>query len=340
MTERRRVVCFGELLIRLSSPGRELLLQSPRLETNVGGAEANVAVSLARFGNEVAMASVVPDNALAEAAVAELNRHGVDTSGVTLGPGRMGLYFLTRGAVLRPSDVLYDRAGSAFALAAPDTIEWERVLHGAKWLHVSGITPAISAQAAAACERAVQTAAKLAVDVSFDGNYRERLWRLRTDDGPALLRGIVANARIAFINEQDVAFMLGRDYGQGDVVERRRAACADAFEAFPSLRSIYSLFRAARSVDCHELSGTMFTRTRESCSRLYRLDGIVDRIGTGDAFAAGVVHGLLAGHDDQHTLELATAAAVLKHSIPGDFNLLRLADVEHAVAAEQSDIGR
>ncbi len=199
------ITVFGELLIRLAGRDGELLLQSPELRTYVGGAEGNVAVALARFGVPVVMASIVPPNALGAAAVGELRRHGVDTSPIVSLPGRMGLYFTTAGAVMRPVEVLYDRAGSAFALAEPGAIDWRRVLRGSAWLHVSGIASALGERAAAANQRAADAAAALGVDVSFDGNYREQLWAASGGDAPRLLRAMLATARIAFVDDRDVA---------------------------------------------------------------------------------------------------------------------------------------
>jgi 2-dehydro-3-deoxygluconokinase len=339
MSDRKRVVCFGELLLRLAAAERGLLLQTPKLDVHVGGAEANVAVALARFGHEAAFASVVADNTLGRAAADELRRHGVDTDAIVWQPGRMGLYFLTPGAGARAPTVLYDRAASAFALAPPETIPWERVLKGAAWLHVSGIVPAVSATGAAACERAVATAAGLGVAVSFDGNYRHGVWGERHREAPALLRALLAHARIAFVDDRDIALVLGRTF-EGEALARRRAAADATFEAFPKLEAIYCTVRASESVERQTLAATMLVRGGQRVSRTHRLDGIVDRVGSGDAFAAGVLHGRLAGLDDQKTLELAAAAAVLKHSIPGDFNLATLADVERLATADPRDIER
>jgi 2-dehydro-3-deoxygluconokinase len=339
MSDGKRVVCFGELLLRLAAAERGLLLQLPKLDVHVGGAEANVAVSLARFGHDAAFASVVADNALGRAAADELRRHGVDTRAIAWASGRMGLYFLTPGAGARAATVLYDRAGSAFALARPETIPWERVLAGAAWLHVSGIVPAVGAAAAVACERAVTTAARLGVAVSFDGNYRHGVWGERRNEAPALLRALLERARIAFVDDRDVALVLDRKF-EGDALARRRTAAAAAFIAFPKLEAIYCTIRATESAERQTLSAATFVRGGEYVSRSHRLDGIVDRVGSGDAFAAAVLHGRLAGLDDQKTLELAVAAAVLKHSIPGDFNLAMPADVERLAAAEPRDIDR
>jgi 2-dehydro-3-deoxygluconokinase len=339
MSNRKRVVCFGELLLRLGAADRGLLLQTPKLDVHVGGAEANVAVSLARFGHDAAFASVVADNTLGRAAAGELRRHGVDTEAITWASGRMGLYFLTPGAGARAATVLYDRAGSAFALAPPETIPWESVLAGAAWLHLSGITPGVGALAAAAAERAAATAARHGVAVSFDGNYRHGVWGERRSEAPALLRVLLAHARIAFVDDRDIALVLDRTFA-GEVLERRRAAADAAFAAFPKLESIYCTMRASESVERQTLSAVELVRGGQRVSRTHRLDGIVDRIGSGDAFAAGVLHGRLSGLDEQKTLELAAAAAVLKQSIPGDFNLATLADAERLAAADPRDIER
>jgi 2-dehydro-3-deoxygluconokinase len=339
MTNSKRVVCFGELLLRLGAGERGLLLQTPKLDVHVGGAEANVAVSLARFGHDVAFASVVADNALGRAAADELRRHGVDTRAIEWRPGRMGLYFLTPGAGARAPTVLYDRTGSAFALASSDGISWKRVLEGAAWLHVSGIVPAVSAAAAAAGERAVATAFRQGVAVSFDGNYRHGVWGERSSEAPALLRALLEHARIAFVDDRDIALVLGRKF-EGEALVRRRAAADAAFTTFPNLEAIYCTVRATESAERQTLAGVMLVRGSERVSRSYRLEGIVDRVGSGDAFAAGVLHGRLAGLDDQKTLELAAAAAVLKHSIPGDFNLATLADVERLAIGDPRDIER
>ena len=339
MSARTRIVCFGELLVRLSSADGEQLLQSPALHANFGGAEANVAVSLARFGHDAAMVSVVPPNALGAAAVAELRRNGVRTSGIVTAPGRMGLYFLVPGAVSRPSAVLYDRAGSAFALAAPTAIDWPTELRGARWLHLSGIASALGERAAAANQRAADTALELGLAVSFDGNYREQLWAASGGDAPRLLRAMLATAQLAFVDDRDIALSLGIELG-GEPLERRRDAAAAAFAAFPRLETVCSTIREVDSASRQRLGGVMFTRKRELVSRTYSLDGIVDRVGAGDAFAAGILHGRVAGLADQDTLELGTAAAALKHSIRGDFNLVDLRDVEQLVAAKGLDIRR
>lgn len=329
-----RFVCFGELLIRLSPPGRELLLQTPQLTTHYGGAEANVAISLARLGHDARMVSVVPDNALAQGALGELRRYGVDTSAVQSGAGRMGLYFMTAGAGQRPSDVLYDRAQSAFALAAPDAIDWKAALGGADWLHVSGVTPAVSANAAEAALRAVKAARTAGVKVSFDANFRAKLWEVRGDDPRPTLNALFAEADLMFANARDITLVTGDKCGSDE------EAAKVAFAHYPNLQQIAATERKIVSSDHHELCGLMFTRSGATRTKTNEITGIVDRIGGGDAFAAGLLHGMANGADDQNMLDFAVAAACLKHTIPGDFNLASEADVLFHLSASGSDVRR
>lgn len=329
-----RIVCFGEILIRLSAPGRELMLQTPRLETHIGGAEANVAVSLARFGHEASVVSVVPDNALAHGAVAELRRWNVDTRAVKTGAGRMGLYFLTPGAGQRPSDVLYDRAHSAFALAAADAIDWSVALKGADWLHVSGVTPAVSANGAEAAIRAAKAARAADVKVSYDANFRAKLWEARGGDPKPVLNALFGEADIAFAEARDIALVTG------DRPADNAQAAHIAFARWPKLQRISCTERRIVSADHHELSAHMHTRGGHFSAKAGTVTGIVDRIGGGDAFAAGLLHGLATGMADQAMLDFALAAACLKHYIPGDFNLSTVADVNFYLSESGSDVRR
>ena len=326
------VVCFGEILLRLSAPGRQLLLQTPALEVHVGGAEANVAVSLARFGHTASVVTVLPDNSLGQFCIGELRRHGVRTDGIRLGSGRLGLYFLSTGAGQRPSEIVYDRESSAFARASADLIDWDAALAGASWLHVSGITPALGPQAAKAALRSVQAARRLGVSVSFDCNYRAKLWESWPGNPAQTLGALISQADLAFADSRALAMVLGSDPGGTSPAERFSLAARQAFAAFPKLQCIATTIRVEHSVDHHELSACMATRERIFSTHAYSIDSIVDRIGTGDAFAAGILHGRLAGLDEQTTLEFGLAAACLKHSIPGDFNLVSVGDVQDLLA--------
>lgn len=329
-----RIVCFGEILIRLSAPGRELMLQTPRLETHVGGAEANVAVSLARFGHDAAAVSVLPKNALAHGALGELRRWNVDTRHIVFGPGRMGLYFLTPGAGQRASDVLYDRAHSAFAHASCDTIDWSGALAGADWLHISGVTPAVSANAADAALSAMKTARAAGVKVSYDANFRAKLWDARGDDPRSTLNALFAEADLVFAEARDIALLTGEKPAS------HAEAARIAFDRFPNLQRIAHTERTVVSADHHELCAHMHTRAAHFRTQARTVSGIVDRIGGGDAFAAGLIHSLATGYADASMLDFALAAACLKHYIPGDFNLSTVADVQFYLSESGSDVRR
>ncbi len=321
------VLCFGEILLRLSSPNKELLLQSARFDVHVGGAEANVAVSLSKLGHSAAVVSTLPDSTLGHACAGELRRHGVNTDAIRFCDGRMGLYFLTHGAGHRPAEVLYDRAGSAFAAAGADAYDWNALLAGCSWLHVSGITPAVSTAAGEAAMRAMSAARQRGAKISFDCNFRARVWGSRAKDAPAVLRKLCEQADLIFGDERDFAFMLA---GTTDA----------AFKAFEQLQFIACTNRERHSVDVQQLSGRLQSRQATYTTRPYPLYGIVDRIGAGDAFAAGVLHGLIRSFDPQKAIDFATVAACLKHSIPGDFNLASAADVELLLSEQRTDVRR
>jgi 2-dehydro-3-deoxygluconokinase len=332
-----RIVCFGEILLRLAAPPGRMLLQTPALDACTGGAEANVAVSLALLGHRAAMVSVLPDNPLGRAALDSLRAHGVDTSGIRLRPGRMGLYFIAPGAVVRPAEIIYDRAGSAYALAAPELYDWPALLDGAAWLHVSGISPAVGDGPAQAVLAAMRTAREHGVRVAFDGNYRASLWAERGQDGAALLLEAMRHAHVLFAGPRDIALVLDRPELADP--SRVRDAARAAFGAFPQLELLAWTHRVQHSAGEHALSAVLHTRERAVTGGSYRLTGIVDRIGTGDAFAAGVLHGLQSGMAPEDVAGFALAAAAMKHAISGDFNLARADQIE-AVRAGAHDVRR
>lgn len=337
-----RVVCFGELLLRLGAPGNELLLQSPRLDVHVGGAEANVGVSLAHFGHDVAMVSAVPDNPLGQHALGELRRHGIAVDGVVRrAGGRMGLYFLTTGAVQRASEVVYDRADSVFALTTANDHDWDALLEGADWLHLSGVSPALGPDVAEATCVAARNARSRGVRVSFDGNFRPKLWQRWGGDATAILRDLFGQADIVFADHRDIEVVLGQTFAQEDAVARVEAAAVAAFAAFPNLQWMACTQRHAHSVDHHALGALLLGRDGTRAQAPVRqLPGIVDRIGGGDAFAAGILHGIMRGYDADATVRFGLAAGGLKHSIPGDFNPVSEADVLALVGEERFDVRR
>jgi len=326
------VVCFGELLLRLNAPGRELLLQSPRLDVYVGGAEANVAVSLAHFGHSASVVSVVPDTPLGAACIAELRRHGVQTRHINVAPGRMGLYFMAHGAGHRPSEIVYDRSDSAFALHAGDAVDWEAALAAAAWLHVSGITAALGPRCAEAVLDALRAARSRGVRVSFDCNFRAKLWEAWNGDPGRVLRELAEQSDLLFADDRTLALMLGRSPTDEGPVERFQRLSEEALATFSALQRVATTQRVEHSVERHDLSAAMMSRNGLSLTRTYSMEHIVDRIGTGDAFAAGVLHGCLTGMDDAAALDFALAAACLKHTIPGDVNRVSVAQVQELLA--------
>jgi 2-dehydro-3-deoxygluconokinase len=336
----KRIVCLGEILLRLGAPGHEPLLRSPRLETSIGGAEANVAIALAGLGLDSALVSTLPANPLGDACLGELRRHGVDTSGIGRAPGRLGLYFLTQGAMLRASAVVYDRAGSAFAEAEPTVYDWAGLLDGAAWLHVTGITLALGPRCEQAVAAAVQTAVANGVQVSFDCNFRPSLWAGREPEARRLLAATALQADLVFANSADAELMFGLDTKGQPGAGRLHALAAGLSTECPRLRWLAGTNRVVHGAGHHELSGFLVDRGSFAESGTLALDGIVDRIGAGDAYAAGVLYGLSQAMAPQQCVTFATTLAALKHSVPGDFLGLRADEVRDAMGVRASDVRR
>lgn len=332
------VTCFGELLLRLTPPGAQLMVQAASVDLIVGGAEANVAAALASLGHAVRFAGVVADNALAERAISALRATGVDTRFLVRAPGRMGLYFMENGTGLRPSAITYDRAGSAFALAAPADIDFAAALEGARLLHTGGITPALGPGGVAIARAAQDAALAAGVPICFDGNYRAQLWAAWDGNPAAILRDLVQDATILIGNHRDISLLLGRSF-PGDGPDRRREAAEAAFAAFPRLQLIASTARHIVSSDHHRIAARVDSRA--GCHQTAELDvtGIVERIGTGDAFAAGVVHRWLEGGDEAAMAQSGLALSALKHSLPGDMCLASRAMLE-AFSESGGDVRR
>ena len=340
MTNAGRVVTFGEVMLRLKSPELERLFQSPMLEATFGGAEANVAVSLAQFGVPVSFVSAIPSNPVGDACVGELRRYGVDTSRVRRQGERLGIYFLEAGANQRPSRVVYDRSGSAISAAKPGDFDWDVVLDGAAWFHVTGVTPAISQSAADLAIEGATRASEKGITVSCDYNYRKNLWKYGKP-APAVMREVVRHATIGIANEEDCQKALGIDL---DVDVRSGALETDKYCAlalrvlneFPGLEKQVITLRESHSADRNGWSAVLHNRREFLVSRRYEITDIVDRVGAGDSFGAGLIYGLLAYRDDARALEFATAASCLKHSILGDFNRVSVSEVEALVAGDSS----
>jgi 2-dehydro-3-deoxygluconokinase len=334
------VATFGEIMLRLSPPGNELLFQSPRLEAVFGGGEANVAVSLAILGHCSRWISVVPSNPVGEAAVRELRRFGVDTGFVVRGGRRLGIYFAETGADVRASQVVYDREGSGIAEAKAGDIDWEASFAGMDWFHVSGITPALSASAAGLTLDAVKAARAKKMTVSVDLNYRSKLWKYGRS-APDVMREIVKHADLLAGNEEDCQKALGIKAAVEAASGRLdpkvfEELTARVMNEFPNLARVAITLRESESADWNRWSAVLRNRKGFLSGPSFDIRAIVDRIGTGDAFAAGLIHGLASFDTDAEALDFAVAAAALKHSIHGDFNLSSEKDILAVVRGDRS----
>jgi 2-dehydro-3-deoxygluconokinase len=326
------IVTFGELMLRLAPPGFERFLQTPQFVATFGGGEANVAVALAGFGLPAKFVTVLPDqNPIADAAVGELRRFGVETSGIVRGKGRMGIYYLEAGANQRPSKVVYDREYSAIALAKPGDIPWGTALAGATWFHITGITPAISASLADLALEALRQARAAGAVVSCDLNYRKNLWKWGAkpiDVMPKLMQLV----DVAIANEEDVQMTLGIQAGV-DVHsgrldhEQYEALTKSVLAAYPNLRAVAVTLRESHSASHNGWSACLNDRQQFLLSKHYEITHIVDRVGGGDSFAAGLIYGLSKLPTRQEALEFAVAASCLKHSVMGDFSRSSAAEV-------------
>ncbi|MDZ7638482.1 MAG: sugar kinase [Bryobacterales bacterium] len=326
------VVSFGEIMLRLTPPNLERLLQSPCFDASFGGGEANVAVLLAGLGQPARYVTMLPPHhPVADACVASLRSFGVDTSHVARGTGRMGVYYLETGANQRASKVTYDRAASAIALAKPGDIAWALAFEGASWFHITGITPAISESAAALAMESVQTARELGLTISIDLNFRKNLWKW----GKAaheVMPQLVKFADVVIANEEDIQKTLGiqseADVHAGKLDPAAYSALASrVLDDFPNLKTVAITLRESYSASHNGWSACMHDGDNFFVSRRYDITHIVDRVGAGDSFAGGLIYGLQHLPSHAEALEFAVAASCLKHSIPGDFARLSLEDV-------------
>jgi 2-dehydro-3-deoxygluconokinase len=337
-----RVVTFGEIMLRLVPPGFTRLADARSFDAVYGGGEANVAVSLALFGIPADLVTRLPKNDIGEACLRFIRQYGVGTSKILRGGERLGIYFMEMGAMQRASNVLYDRAHSALATIEPGSIDWRAIFADADWFHWTGITPAISANAAAACLEAGQTARELGLTISCDLNYRAKLWKWGKK-AAEVMPELVALCDVAIGNEEDAEKVFGIRAPSVDVtagiVEAAayRQVCQELSERFPRLKTIGITLRGSISASHNTWSGVLWDGQTLYTAMQYDVTHIVDRVGGGDAFAAGLIYGLKTyGDDRQKALEFAVAASCLKHSIVGDFNLVTVAEVEKLMAGDAS----
>jgi 2-dehydro-3-deoxygluconokinase len=334
-----KVVTFGELLLRLSPPGFERFFQSPVLSAIFGGGEANVAASLAQFGLDSCYVTRLPSHAIGDAGVRALRAEGIRTDYVVRGGSRVGIYFAETGASQRPSTVIYDRAHSAISEMPADAVAWDRVMAGAAWFHVSGITPALGERAAAATKAAASAAKRAGARVSVDLNYRKKLWS--EAQAQAIMRPLMRDVDVVIANEEDLQAVLGVAVGGDvtsgalDVAGYRDAASRVARDFGPSLvavtlRESLSASENGWSAVLWDGAAGVFHQSQRYVVRL------VDRIGGGDSFAAGLIYGILTGRPLDASLRFAVAASALKQTIPGDFNRVTVAEVDALAAGDAS----
>lgn len=331
---------FGEIMLRLKSPGHERFFQSPSFEATFGGGEANVAVALSNYGLRAGFISALPDNAIGDAAMGELARFGVETSHVRRCGERVGIYYLEAGANQRPSKVVYDRAGSAICNCGPGDFDWKAIFNGARWLHITGITPALSQSAADLSLECVKAAKKAGLTVSCDFNYRGKLWKYGKT-APEIMTQLVKHVDVGIANEEDCQKSLGVtvdvevESGELDTA-KYEALSAKVLELYPNMSAIAITLRESKSADHNNWSACFRDRSGFKLSRRYVITDIVDRVGGGDSFASALIYGLNAYEDRQQSLEFAVAASCLKHSIPGDFNRVTAEEVEKLMAGDGS----
>lgn len=329
-----RIVSFGEIMLRLKSPAHARLFQQPSLEATFGGGEANVAVSQCMLGRQGVFVTALPDNPVGDAAVNELRKYGVDTSCIVRAKGRVGIYFLETGANQRASTVVYDRDYSSISLVKPGDFNWKEILLGARWFHITGITPALSLSAAEASIEAVKEAKKAGCTVSIDLNYRKKLWNYGKK-APEVMADLVRHADVVIANEEDIQMCLGIEADGIDVTRGELDASVykklaeSVKKAFQNVSIVAITLRESHSADRNGWSAALSGTTGFYLSKQYQIDDIIDRVGGGDSFSAGLIYAMLEWpRDEEYALNFAVAASALKHSIDGDFNLTKRAEVE------------
>ena len=338
----KKVVTFGEIMLRLSTEGYERFVQSNKLVVNYGGGEANVAASVANYGIPVEFISRLPKNDIGEACKKSLLKHEIGTSYIQWGGDRLGIYFLETGSVSRSSKVVYDRANSSFSQIEPGMFEWEKIFQDTQWFHWSGITPAISQSAADACLEAIKVANKLGITVSCDLNYRKKLWKY----GKAAMEvmpELVACCDVILGNEEDAEMSLGIKPDGVDVTSGHVDATAyksvsqKIMQEYPRCKKVVTTLRGSISANHNSWSGVLWNGKTLFEAPTYQITHIVDRVGGGDSFMGGLIYGLISWpEDEQRALNYAVATSCLKHTIPGDFNLVSVEEVTKLMEGDAS----
>jgi len=334
---------FGEIMLRLRTPGYERFFQSPQFEATFGGGEANVAVSLCNYGFDAGFISALPDNDIGQSAINSLRALGVDTSNVLRQGDRVGIYFLETGANQRPSKVIYDRAYSAISQCKPGDFDWSKIFKGTKWLHITGITPALSQDSADLSLECVRAAQEAGVTVSCDFNFRGKLWKYGKA-APEVMRDLVKYVDVGIANEEDCQKSLGIsvdvdvESGSGHLdTSKYEELTTKMLDIYPDMKTIAITLRAAVNANINGWQACMRNRGEDFLlSKKYELTDIVDRVGGGDSFASAFIAGLNLYDDPQQSLEFAVAGSALKHSILGDFNRVSRKEVEALMGGDGS----
>lgn len=340
----KKVVTFGEIMLRLAPPGFLRFSQTNSLDVVYGGGESNVAVSLANYGVPVEFVTRLPNNDIGHCAHMEMRKRGVGTAHVNWGGDRLGIYFLETGAVSRGSKVVYDRAHSAMSEITAGMIDWDAVFDGVEWFHWTGITPAISQGAADACLEAVKAASAKGITISTDLNYRKKLWNYG-GDRESIMTELTSYCDIILGNEEDAEMHFGIKPEGLDITTQGHEVKAEAFlsvckqmiSKFPRAKKVITTLRGSISASHNTWAGVMYDGSTMFESPQYQITDIVDRVGGGDSFMGGLIYGLLKYPDnDQNALNFAVAASCLKHTIKGDANLVTLDEVEKLMSGDAS----
>lgn len=341
----KRVVTLGEIMLRLKPVGFERFFQTPNLEATFGGGEGNVAISLANFGLDATFVTALPSNPIAEACIRFLRGYGVDTSHISRQGERMGIYFLEVGANQRPSNVVYDRTHSSISTVQAADFDWDSIFENAGWFHITGITPALSESAAKLSLTAVQEAKDRGITVSCDYNFRKKLWKYGKT-APEVMSELVKFVDVGIANEEDCQRSLGvsvidgeweHAVGSGELDTSRYQALAEKmFTLFPNLKYQAITLRESFSASHNGWSACLYNGSKFLVSQRYEITDIVDRVGGGDSFAAGLIYGLHTGMKDEDALSFSVAASCLKHSITGDVNLSTVSEVQKLMAGDGS----
>lgn len=332
------IATLGELILRLKPPGKLRLRQATAFDVCHGGAEVNVASSLSQFGVESRLISALPPTELGEQALMSLRATGVDVKHIARVSGRMGIYFLEDGADIRSGCVIYDRQDTAFSALKAEQVDWDAAFEGVSWFHVSGITPAISASARDLCEAALRQAKARNIHISLDLNHRERLWQYG-QDATEVMPGLTTYANTLIAGRGDCLACLGfSPDGDGSTHDWYEELSADVMKRFPNLSAVAVTIRNSSSADCHKWAAHLRTPEGSLFSKQYHLHNVVDRVGTGDAFAAGLIYGLVSEMENEEALQFGAAANALKHTIIGDTNMVTVEEVKALV--ESGGTGR